>query len=101
MPVDEVPDDDAVRQSYNVAPGYNELVYRADVPDSGAGPSRQRQQGAEAGGSDGVRDNEDAGVQLAPASPAEVQEEERAVDKPTRYKLQAMKWGKWTHPGLE
>ncbi|KAF2110721.1 hypothetical protein BDV96DRAFT_500639 [Lophiotrema nucula] len=29
MPVDEAPDDDAVRQSYNFAPGYHGLVYRA------------------------------------------------------------------------
>jgi SOS response associated peptidase (SRAP) len=35
MPVDEAPDDDAVRASYNFAPGYNGLVYRADVPDYG------------------------------------------------------------------
>jgi hypothetical protein len=97
MPVDEAPDDDAVRQSYNVAPGYNELVYRADVPDWGAGPSRQRRQGAESG--EGVRDDQDAGDQPVALAGAEVQEveeeeeEEHVVDKPTRYKLQAMKWG--------
>jgi hypothetical protein len=33
MPVDEAPDDDSVRQSYNFAPGYYGLVYRADGPD--------------------------------------------------------------------
>jgi putative SOS response-associated peptidase YedK len=35
MAADEAPSDDAVRTSYNFAPGYNGLVYRADVPDYG------------------------------------------------------------------
>ena len=36
MPVDEAPDDDSdVRQSYNFAPGYHGLVYRADSPENG------------------------------------------------------------------
>ncbi|KAF2830380.1 DUF159-domain-containing protein [Ophiobolus disseminans] len=35
MPVDETPADDAVRQSYNFAPGYHGLVYRADGPGHG------------------------------------------------------------------
>ena len=33
MAVEEAPDDDSVRQSYNFAPGYHGLVYRADGPD--------------------------------------------------------------------
>ncbi|KAH8700076.1 hypothetical protein GQ44DRAFT_744153 [Phaeosphaeriaceae sp. PMI808] len=32
MPVQESPNDDQVRQSYNFAPGYHGLVYRADSP---------------------------------------------------------------------
>ncbi|USP81633.1 hypothetical protein yc1106_08907 [Curvularia clavata] len=36
MPVEEAPDDDSnVRQSYNFAPGYHGLVYRADGLESG------------------------------------------------------------------
>ena len=35
MPVEEAPDDDEVRQSYNFAPGYHGLVYRADTSDTG------------------------------------------------------------------
>ena len=36
MPVEEAPDDDSnVRQSYNFAPGYHGLVYRADGPETG------------------------------------------------------------------
>jgi hypothetical protein len=41
MPVFEAPEDDgdhAPRQSYNFAPGYHGIVYRADTPDWGAGP---------------------------------------------------------------
>ena len=44
MPVYEAPDDDgegAPRQSYNFAPGYHGIVYRADTPDWGAGPRHQ------------------------------------------------------------
>ncbi|KAI4698699.1 hypothetical protein J4E81_005310 [Alternaria sp. BMP 2799] len=36
MPVEEAPDDDSnVRKSYNFAPGYHGLVYRADGPETG------------------------------------------------------------------
>jgi hypothetical protein len=35
MPVADAPDDDSVRQSYNFAPGYHGLVYRADGPEHG------------------------------------------------------------------
>ncbi|KAK8042193.1 hypothetical protein PG993_006716 [Apiospora rasikravindrae] len=43
MPVDDAPEDEgdnAPRQSYNFAPGYHGIVYRADTPDWGAGPHR-------------------------------------------------------------
>ncbi|KAH9874729.1 hypothetical protein IAQ61_003919 [Plenodomus lingam] len=46
MPVDEVPDDNDVRQSYNFAPGYHGLVYRADGPDSG-GDTKDAQEAAD------------------------------------------------------
>ncbi|KAF1352729.1 DUF159-domain-containing protein, partial [Lizonia empirigonia] len=36
MAVEEAPNDDDVRQSYNFAPGYHGLVYRADGPDHAA-----------------------------------------------------------------
>ena len=75
MPVDEGPADDDLRQTYNFAPGYHGLVYRADVPDYGAGPHRNDHASA------GTADGESAPI---PAEPAEE----------TRYKLQAMKWGR-------
>ena len=85
MPVDEAPDDDDTRQSYNVAPGYFEPVYRAEVPD----------RGAESGGQ-----HEDAtGARNSQKDRPEGQPE--TTTKETTYKLQAMKWG-WSrrHGGL-
>jgi hypothetical protein len=35
MPVAETPNDNDVRQSYNFAPGYHGLVYRADTEPGG------------------------------------------------------------------
>jgi putative SOS response-associated peptidase YedK len=69
MPADEAPDDDAIRTSYNFAPGYNGLVYRADVPDWGL-PQKE--------------DDDTADADDPPSK-------EGAHD--THYKLQAMKWG--------
>lgn len=66
MPVEEAPHDDDVRQSYNFAPGYHGLVYRAEGRDHGA----QKEQG-----------NENA----------EPLKEQDAGD--TKYKLQSMQWG--------
>jgi hypothetical protein len=74
MPVDEAPDDEDIRQSYNVAPGYYELIYRADVPDWGAGGKRH-----------------DEGGEVKVAVPKK--EEGKEAAKETKYKLQAMKWG--------
>jgi len=82
MPVYEAPDDDgdrAPRQSYNFAPGYHGIVYRADTA---AGPRQHKNGGGE------------TGEELVP-----VAEEETAEPQEVRYKLQTMKWGlipSWT-----
>ena len=81
MPVTDAPDDDETRQSYNFAPGYHGLVYRADVPDSGAGNSNQRQEQ--------VSDDEDDGNLST----------QMETPKEPRYKLQSMKWGIRLSPG--
>ncbi|KAG5948122.1 hypothetical protein E4U59_003453 [Claviceps monticola] len=84
--VDETVEDDgpdAPRQSYNFAPGYHGVVYRADTPDWGAGPRSDvhRAHYDEDGGNDaGAADN--AGESHAVADASHV-----------KYKLQAMKWG--------
>ena len=72
MPVEEAPDDDDVRQTYNFAPGSRGLVYRADVPDRGAGGHREQNQ-------EGAEDVEQSTQSNPPGKP--------------KYKLQAMKWG--------
>lgn len=79
MPSDEAPDDDDVRLSYNFAPGYHGLVYRAETSDRGAGPHEEADEAADAGG-------EEKAEEIGPA----VTEE---PPKETHYKLQAMRWG--------
>lgn len=81
MPVYNAPQDDAddaPRYSYNFAPGYNGIVYRADTPHWGSGSRSQKKD---------EKENED--------QPAEVQqqEEEEQQERDIRYKLQSMKWG--------
>ncbi|TKA64722.1 hypothetical protein B0A49_07989 [Cryomyces minteri] len=84
MPSSEAPDDDdpKLRQSYNFAPGYYGLVYRADTPDHGAGPAHEIHDGKEA--QHGQAKKQDVMV-------AATGNEAEAVE--TRYKLQSMKWG--------
>ncbi|KAL8635998.1 MAG: hypothetical protein Q9228_006560 [Teloschistes exilis] len=77
MPVEDAPEDEDVRQTYNFAPGSHGLVYRADVPDSGAGGSNHRGQGTA---------DEGNAEQIEATGEAEGLKE-------TKYKLQAMKWG--------
>ena len=79
MPVAEAPDDEDVRQTFNFAPGNHGLVYRADVPDYGAGA-----------------DHDHEGYETA-ETPAEGDAPSHTVDqKETTYKLQSMKWGVFT-----
>lgn len=82
MPVYDAPDDDgegAPRQSYNFAPGYYGIVYRADTPDWGSG---SRSHGASEADADADAETEaDDGTER-------VDEQGEA-----RYKLQSMKWG--------
>lgn len=81
MDVDDAPPDDGSRQSFNFAPGYHGLVYRADVPDWGAGP-RQHKKGQETAGED------EAVVEEHSASI-----DDQDVQETPKNKLQSMKWG--------
>jgi len=77
MPVYDAPEDDedyGPRQSFNFAPGYNGIVYRADTPDWGAGPRSHKND-------EGEVDHEASGII------------EETDAKETRYKMQTMKWG--------
>ena len=84
MPSQEAPEDDDLRPTYNFAAGYYGLVYRADVPDYGAG----RHDHSEKKGQE--EDNTNAGTIDTEA----VQASQEAGDaKEAQYKLQSMKWG--------
>ena len=72
MPVDEAPEDEDVRQTHNFPPGGYGIVYRADVPDWGAGGGHNRSQ-----------DNTEEGHEAA----------DNETSEQVKYKLQAMKWG--------
>lgn len=71
MPVEDAPGDDEVRQSYNFAPGYHGLVYRADGPDHS--------------GQHGGKEEESAAVDAEGATGN------------TSYRLQSMQWGYVSH----
>lgn len=90
MPVSEWPDDDATRQSYNVAPGYYEPVYRANVPDTGAG-SRSHDRHEAAGNEDDAQTSHKQGETSSNNASQSAKE--------IRYKLQAMKWGRQSTNG--
>lgn len=79
MPVDDAPADEgegAPRQSYNFAPGYHGIVYRADTPDWGAGHREARGHDQRT-----AADNDDEGT------------ESKGKTGEPEYKLQSMKWG--------
>lgn len=84
MPVGEAPDDEgagAPRQSYNFAPGYYGIVYRANVPDWGAGPRQHKQADAE------------SAPKERSATEPETAEQAEHTNEAVHYKLQSMKWG--------
>ncbi|KAI5359429.1 putative SOS response associated peptidase (SRAP) [Septoria linicola] len=74
---DEGPADDEVRQSYNFAPGYHGLIYRADT----AGRNN-----------DGNDASEDRG-EPSPKKSKTSHAADAAATKDIKYKLQAAKWG--------
>jgi hypothetical protein len=80
MPVDETPDDEGLRQSYNFAPGYHGIVYRADAPDFGGSKDTADKDAKPA-----------EGIDVHEAQDDQVKHESDGHD--TKYKLQAMKWG--------
>jgi hypothetical protein len=82
MPVEDAPEDDSVRQSYNFAPGYHGLVYRADGPDRG-------------GSAAGIKEEEDQDHEDTNAMKDVDAEAHKGTESSTdiKYKLQAMKWG--------
>lgn len=86
MPADDAPDDDndRIRQSYNFAPGYHGLIYRADTPDSGASSQDDNNE---------KDDTAEPSPKRAKTSHATYHSVDGLVTAETRYKLQAAKWG--------
>ncbi|EEA24178.1 hypothetical protein TMatcc_007253 [Talaromyces marneffei ATCC 18224] len=76
MQIDEAPEDDEIRQTYNFAPGYYGAVYRADTPDHGHDEPSQSSQ------------NDDEGENTSSTA----KNAHQATTK-TKYKLQKMRWG--------
>ena len=95
MPVQECPGDDECRQTYNFPPGAIGMVYRADVPDYGAGPSTKHARNKSK--SDDLKADE-AEVKEEPKDEDEIALSTQPI-KDVQYKLQSMKWGlvpSWT-----
>ncbi|KAI1171401.1 hypothetical protein F4777DRAFT_55788 [Nemania sp. FL0916] len=108
MPVDEAPDDpedindenegsrdsghySGPKQSYNFAPGYHGVVYRADVPDWGAGPRSKRHGEASTDFDDAPASSSD---EITEVQNRDADKQHASIDSnDVRYKLQAMKWG--------
>ncbi|KAK8048722.1 feruloyl esterase b precursor [Apiospora phragmitis] len=87
MPVEDAPEDEgdnAPRQSYNFAPGYHGIVYRADTPDWGAGPHRHAKKAG-----DGTEAADEVADQVS-STFASVGD---GSGSDIHYKLQSMKWG--------
>lgn len=80
MQVDEAPNDDQVRETYNFTPGNFGAVYRADVSE------KDRSGPAEASEEQKPEHDE-------PNRQNEKVSQEAADTKTTKYKLQSMKWG--------
>lgn len=97
MPVDECPDDDECRQTYNFPPGAIGIVYRANVPDYGAGPSTKHGKQKLNVKPDG--DDEDENEVKLEEDAQQTLPSTSQPSKNVQYKLQAMKWGlvpSWT-----
>ncbi|RAK76090.1 SOS response-associated peptidase [Aspergillus fijiensis CBS 313.89] len=96
MPVDEVPDDDEVRETYNFAPGNNGAVYRVDTASIGVAEHEPEHEHEQQHGPPEQDDNETptnpqqdpTTTTTHPSSP-----DKQKVSNRPRYKIQSMRWG--------
>src|ERR1700761_7518019 len=88
MPADEAPDDndEQIRQSYNFAPGYHGLIYRAATNDRGTNATPLDEHNLEQD-----QDGEPSPKKVKLSHPTSSQE--GGSSKATKYKLQVAKWG--------
>lgn len=92
MPADEAPadDDPQLRQSYNFAPGYHGLIYRAATNDRGTDATPY-----DGDGGDKDTDGDEPSpkkVKLSPSKSSQPSVDGLAT-RATRFKLQSAKWG--------
>ena len=85
MQVDNWVDDDEARETYNFAPGYNGLVYRANVPDAGATVRDQEAEDEQL--AEGPSGNDETGDALN-------DDDSTPKGNDITFRLQAMRWGK-------
>ena len=87
MPAHEAPEDndEQIRQSYNFAPGYHGLIYRAATNDRGTNATPLDEQDQEQD-----QDGEPSPKKAKLSHPTSSQE---SSSKAPKYKLQAAKWG--------
>jgi len=96
LPVDDAPEDDVARETYNFPPGAYGLVYRAEVPDSGVQDAQD--ENAPPAGSQNEESNEqttggnEESGSVGEATNAE-SEGSQTKSAEIRYELKAMKWG--------
>ncbi|KAF9891982.1 hypothetical protein FE257_002946 [Aspergillus nanangensis] len=94
MQVDEAPQDDEVRETYNFAPGYNGVVYRAAVPTCYSHAEEQAGNEKTSPTSPGEEEKEDTGATATHRAEDVANGEEQQTDSKTpKYKLQSMRWG--------
>ncbi|TRX97216.1 hypothetical protein FHL15_002010 [Xylaria flabelliformis] len=77
------------RQSYNFAPSYRGVVYRADVPDWGAGPRSGHNEGSSSDADDAPLYSPDTNMK---GQHKEMDKQHTSTSR-VHYKLQTMKWG--------
>jgi putative SOS response-associated peptidase YedK len=82
MQVDEAPEDDEIRETYNFAPGYNGVVYRAETPDHGHDSHDQHS----------VNEIEEMQQEVSDGNQLNQSQREGGENR-TKYKLQKMRWG--------
>ena len=84
--MNDAPEDDEVRESYNFAPGYHGLVYRADVPDHGLREEEHRDGNQDESVSETESQQQQTNESNFPKKP-------QTDGSDVSYHLKAMRWG--------
>ncbi|KAK5112541.1 hypothetical protein LTR85_011233 [Meristemomyces frigidus] len=92
MPADEAPEDDEVRQTYNFAPGYHGLIYRANTSERGGGDHHPSSSQDETNPADADGEPSPKRAKLS-QPPSHTRSVDGHATKETHYKLQTAQWG--------